>query len=98
MGVAMGLLLGKQLGVFGLAALAIRFGLAKLPEGARWSQMYGVALLCGIGFTMSLFIGALAFPNAPHLVDEVKVGVLLGSTLSAIIGVMLLMKVGPKKN
>lgn len=98
MGVALGLLLGKQLGVFGLAALAIRFGLAKLPEGARWSQMYGVALLCGIGFTMSLFIGALAFPNAPHLIDEVKVGVLLGSTLSAIIGVMLLMKVGPKKN
>ncbi|WP_150805773.1 Na+/H+ antiporter NhaA [Pseudomonas fluorescens] len=92
LGVALGLLVGKQLGVFGLAALAIRFGLAKLPEGCGWLQLYGVALLCGIGFTMSLFIGALAFPNAPHLVDEVKVGVLLGSILSAIFGVVVLLR------
>lgn len=94
LGVALGLLLGKQLGVFGLAALAIRYGVAKLPEGCSWQQLYGVALLCGIGFTMSLFIGALAFPNAPHLVDEVKVGVLLGSILSAIFGVIVLLKPG----
>lgn len=94
LGVALGLLLGKQLGVFGLAALAIRYGVAKLPEGCNWQQLYGVALLCGIGFTMSLFIGALAFPNAPHLVDEVKVGVLLGSILSAIFGVIVLLKAG----
>ena len=97
LGVTLGLLLGKQLGVFGLAALAIRFGLAKLPEGSNWIQLYGVALLCGIGFTMSLFIGALAFPGAPHLVDEVKVGVLMGSILCAILGVVVLMKAGRQK-
>ncbi|WP_420232908.1 Na+/H+ antiporter NhaA [Pseudomonas sp. ABY48] len=91
LGVALGLLLGKQLGVFGLATLVIRCGLARLPEGVSWLQLYGVALLCGIGFTMSLFIGALAFPGAPHLVDEVKVGVLLGSTLAAILGIIVLM-------
>ncbi|MCF6546019.1 Na+/H+ antiporter NhaA, partial [Escherichia coli] len=83
LGVTLGLLLGKQVGVFGFAALAIRIGLAKLPEKCDWPQLYGVALLCGIGFTMSLFIGALAFPSSPHLVDEVKIGVLMGSILSA---------------
>lgn len=92
LGVALGLLLGKQIGVFGLAALAIRSGLATLPKECGWFQLYGVALLCGIGFTMSLFIGALAFPSNPHLVDEVKVGVLLGSILSAILGVIVLLK------
>lgn len=92
LGVALGLLLGKQIGIFGLAALAIRLGLAKLPEGCNWFQLYGIALLCGIGFTMSLFIGALAFPGAPHLIDEVKVGVLLGSILSAILGVAVLLR------
>lgn len=92
LGVTLGLLLGKQIGVFGLAALAIRAGLAKLPEKCDWSQLYGVALLCGIGFTMSLFIGALAFPDNLHLVDEVKVGVLMGSILSAVLGVAVLLK------
>jgi NhaA family Na+:H+ antiporter len=90
MGVALGLLLGKQIGVFGFAAIAIRTGLAKLPEGSRWTQLYGIALLCGIGFTMSLFIGALAFAGSPLLVDEVKVGVLLGSVVAAILGVIVL--------
>ncbi|MNO30900.1 Na(+)/H(+) antiporter NhaA [compost metagenome] len=90
LGVALGLLVGKQVGIFLLAALAIRFGLAKLPEGSSWIQLYGVALLCGIGFTMSLFIGNLAFPGSPHLVDEVKVGVLIGSILAAIGGVTVL--------
>jgi NhaA family Na+:H+ antiporter len=98
LGVALGLLLGKQLGVFGLATLVIRCGLARLPEGASWIQLYGVALLCGIGFTMSLFIGALAFPGAPHLVDEVKVGVLLGSTLAAILGIIVLMAANARKS
>jgi NhaA family Na+:H+ antiporter len=92
LGVTLGLLLGKQIGVFGLAALAIRAGWARLPEECGWLQLYGVALLCGIGFTMSLFIGALAFPASPQLVDEVKVGVLMGSVLSAILGVMVLLK------
>ncbi|WP_339546694.1 Na+/H+ antiporter NhaA [Pseudomonas sp. RA_35y_Pfl2_P32] len=90
LGVALGLLVGKQVGIFLLAGLAIRFGLAKLPQGSSWVQLYGVALLCGIGFTMSLFIGNLAFPGSPHLVDEVKVGVLIGSILAAIAGVTVL--------
>ncbi|MDR6679075.1 Na+/H+ antiporter NhaA [Pseudomonas oryzihabitans] len=91
LGVALGLFLGKQIGISLLALLAIRSGLARLPEGANWLQLYGVALLCGIGFTMSLFIGALAFPGAPLLVDEVKIGVLLGSLLSALAGVAVLL-------
>ena len=90
LGVALGLLVGKQVGVFLLAALAIRMGLAKMPEGSNWIQLYGVALLCGIGFTMRLFIGNLAFPGSPHLVDEVKVGVLMGSIFAAIAGVTVL--------
>jgi len=90
LGVALGLLVGKQIGVFLAALLAIRIGLAKLPEGSNWLQLYGVALLCGIGFTMSLFIGNLAFPDSPHLIDEVKVGVLMGSILAAIAGVLVL--------
>jgi NhaA family Na+:H+ antiporter len=90
LGVALGLFVGKQIGVFLAAVLAIRAGLAVLPEGSNWAQLYGVALLCGIGFTMSLFIGNLAFPGIPHLIDEVKVGVLLGSILSAIGGVIVL--------
>ena len=90
LGVALGLFAGKQIGVFLAAVLAIRAGLAVLPEGSNWAQLYGVALLCGIGFTMSLFIGNLAFPGIPHLIDEVKVGVLLGSILSAIGGVIVL--------
>jgi NhaA family Na+:H+ antiporter len=90
LGVALGLFVGKQIGVFLAAVLAIRSGLATLPEGSNWTQLYGVALLCGIGFTMSLFIGNLAFPGAAHLIDEVKVGVLLGSIASALAGVWLL--------
>ncbi|MEQ7918800.1 Na+/H+ antiporter NhaA [Xanthomonas sp. WHRI 1810A] len=90
LGVALGLFVGKQIGVFLAAVLAIRTGVAVLPEGSNWAQLYGVALLCGIGFTMSLFIGNLAFPGIPHLIDEVKVGVLMGSILAAIAGVILL--------
>ncbi|GFM66390.1 Na(+)/H(+) antiporter NhaA 1 [Pseudomonas cichorii] len=90
LGVALGLFVGKQIGVFLAAWLAIRAGLAVLPQGSNWVQLYGVALLCGIGFTMSLFIGNLAFPGAAHLVDEVKIGVLMGSGLAAIAGVLLL--------
>jgi NhaA family Na+:H+ antiporter len=85
LGVAAGLFLGKQIGVFGACVLAVRLRLARLPAGANWTQLYGVALLCGIGFTMSLFIGLLAFPES-HLHDEVKVGVLAGSLLSALAG------------
>ncbi|AAO57981.1 Na+/H+ antiporter NhaA [Pseudomonas syringae group genomosp. 3] len=96
LGVALGLLIGKQVGIFALAALAIRAGLARLPDGSNWGQLYGVAALCGIGFTMSLFIGALAFPGAPALVDEVKVGVLIGSVFSALLGVVVLRRFGAR--
>ena len=93
LGVATGLFLGKQIGVSLSVWLAVKCGLAAKPEGASWTQIYGVALLCGIGFTMSLFIGGLAFDN-PLLVDEVKIGVLLGSLGSAGLGYALLRLVG----
>ncbi|MGT2465489.1 Na+/H+ antiporter NhaA [Mesorhizobium atlanticum] len=67
-----------MVGVFGSSALAIRFGLAELPANARWLHMLGISLLCGIGFTMSLFIGLLAFAGDPALQDAVKVGILAG--------------------
>ncbi|MFC7474124.1 Na+/H+ antiporter NhaA [Dankookia sp. GCM10030260] len=86
LGVALGLVFGKLVGVFGSAALTIRFGLADLPMGAGWFQMVGIALLCGIGFTMSLFIGMLAFAEEPLLQDEVKVGILLGSLVAGLAG------------
>lgn len=91
LGVALGLFIGKQVGVFAAAALVIRLGWAELPMYASWRQLYGVALLCGIGFTMSLFIGLLAFPNSVYLQNEVKLGVLLGSTASALAGAALLL-------
>lgn len=89
-GVALGLLLGKQLGVFGSIWLAQKLGIAARPSGATWVQIYGMALLCGIGFTMSLFIGALAFPGQPLLVEEAKIGILGGSLLSALCGYAVL--------
>jgi len=90
LGIAAGLFLGKQLGIFGAIWLAVRFGFAPRPAGASWPQLYGIALLCGIGFTMSLFIGALAFPGRPELIEEAKLGVLAGSLLSALAGGLLL--------
>ena len=95
-GVAVGLFLGKQLGVFGAVALAIRTGLAAKPRGANWSQIHGVALLCGVGFTMSLFIGEIAFDGDRGLVAQVKLGVLAGSLASIVAGVLLLRRRGDK--
>lgn len=85
LGIALGLLVGKQLGVFAGVFLAVKTGLAAKPQGASWLQIYGVAMLCGIGFTMSLFIGELAFPGQADRIDEAKIGILLGSVLSAVI-------------
>lgn len=89
-GVAMGLFLGKQVGIFGLSLLAVKLGIACRPENSNWIQVYGVSVLCGIGFTMSLFIGNLAFAGNELLIDEVKVGVLAGSLLAVITGMLIL--------
>ena len=91
LGIALGLFLGKQIGVFTFSEAAIRLGLADTPAGASRLQCYGVALLCGIGFTMSLFIGALAFPDRPELNDATKIGVLTGSVISALAGWLVLL-------
>jgi NhaA family Na+:H+ antiporter len=90
LGIAAGLFLGKQIGIFGAVALMVRLGLASKLRGASWPQIYGVATLCGVGFTMSLFIGALAFPGDPRLVEEAKIGVLLGSFASAVLGFLII--------
>ncbi len=90
LGIAVGLFFGKQLGIFAFAWAAIRANLADLPTNATWAQLYGIAVLCGIGFTMSLFIGLLAFPTSAELQDATKVGVLAGSLASAAIGAALL--------
>jgi Na+:H+ antiporter, NhaA family len=88
--VGAGLVIGKQAGIFGSILIADKLGFARRPEGASWAQIWGIAVLCGIGFTMSLFIGALAFPTAPELVEEAKLGVLAGSFVSALLGYAIL--------
>ncbi|MDQ4136418.1 MAG: Na+/H+ antiporter NhaA [Pseudomonadota bacterium] len=98
LGIALGLFIGKQLGVFAFAWAAIRAGLADVPAGASWAQLYGVALLCGIGFTMSLFIGLLSFPASPELTDATKVGVLAGSLASALCGALVLRIAKPERS
>ena len=90
-GVALGLFVGKQIGVFGAAALAIGLKLARRPTGAKWLELYGCALLCGVGFTMSLFIGGLAFsPDDQSAQAEIRLGVVAGSALSIIAGMAVL--------
>jgi len=90
LGIALGLFLGKPLGVFLLSWLAIKLGIAKLPEGSNWSMLLGVAFITGIGFTMSLFIGSLAFEGAAaSFVTENRIGILLGTLLSAVVGALV---------
>jgi NhaA family Na+:H+ antiporter len=89
LGIALGLFLGKQLGAFGAAWLAIRAGWARMPEGADWPMLYGTCMLAGIGFTMSLFIGTLAFELAAYAAP-VRLGVLAGSALSGVAGYVVL--------
>ena len=95
LGIALGLVVGKQAGVFGAMALAIGAGWAARPAGTSWAQVYGLACLTGIGFTMSLFIGSLAFGGAAQ-VDAVKLGVLAGSLVSMLLGGVVLWLSAPR--
>jgi NhaA family Na+:H+ antiporter len=88
--VGAGLVLGKQVGIFSCIFVAAKIGFAKPPKGASWAEIWGVSILCGIGFTMSLFIGELAFPAYRELIDEAKIGILAGSVISAVLGYAIL--------
>jgi NhaA family Na+:H+ antiporter len=91
LGIALGLFVGKQLGVFGLCWLAIKLNLSRLPDGMSWGALYGTAVLCGVGFTMSLFIGSLAFEGSDvELLFDDRLGIILGSLVSGIAGYLLL--------
>jgi NhaA family Na+:H+ antiporter len=91
LGIAAGLFFGNQIGIFGFSWIAIKLGISKLPENANWTQLYGVAALCGIGFTMSLFIGSLAFEQGgtDNAIDN-RLGILFGSLISGVVGYMVL--------
>jgi NhaA family Na+:H+ antiporter len=90
LGIALGLFVGKQVGIFGSVWIIIRSGLATKPAGISWAQLHAMAMLCGIGFTMSLFIGGLAFVDGPDLMNQTKVGVIGGSVMSALVGAFLM--------
>ncbi len=98
LGIALGLFLGKQVGVFGLCWLAIKLNWTRLPNGMSWSGLYGTAVLCGVGFTMSLFIGSLAFDETVmnQLFDQ-RIGIILGSLVSGIVGFAVLNHCLPAK-
>ena len=95
LGIMAGLFLGKQIGVFGFSWIAIKLGLAKIPDKSTWLQLYGVSILTGIGFTMSLFIGGLAFSDAAML-NNVRLGVLAGSLASGLAGCALIFLAGQR--
>ncbi|QKG70229.1 Na+/H+ antiporter NhaA [Erythrobacter mangrovi] len=88
--IAAGLFLGKQVGIFAAIWAAEKLRFAPRPDQANWPEIWGVSILCGIGFTMSLFIGELAFPGSRELIDEAKIGTLLGSLISALVGFVIL--------
>ncbi|WP_174286308.1 Na+/H+ antiporter NhaA [Sphingomonas bacterium] len=96
-GIAAGLFVGKQFGMLAVVAVAERIGIARRPSGVRWVEMYGVTLLAGIGFTMSLFIGGLAFPGDPARMAAIRIGVLAGSILSALAGYGVLRFAAPAR-
>ncbi len=99
LGILLGLFVGKQVGVFGFSWFAIKTGLARLPSGVTLGQVYGAAILCGIGFTMSLLIGFLAFENASagEVIVTDKLGILAGTLLSAVYGSLVLYLVLPRR-
>jgi NhaA family Na+:H+ antiporter len=99
LGIAAGLFIGKQFGIFLLCFAAIKMGIARLPDGANWGSLYGVSILCGVGFTMSLFVGSLAFENVlvnQEVVFDERIGITLGSLLSGIMGYVVLHLALPK--
>jgi NhaA family Na+:H+ antiporter len=99
LGIAAGLFVGKQVGIFSLCFLAIKMGIARLPEGASWGSLYGVSILCGVGFTMSFFVGSLAFENVtldPEAIFDERLGIIFGSLLSGIFGYIVLHMTLPK--
>ena len=98
LGILLGLFIGKQIGVFIFSYVAIKFGLAQMPNNSNWLNFYGVGILTGIGFTMSLFVGNLAFIENIQYMDGVKIGVLSGSLLSTIVGYFLLLSTSKKNN
>jgi NhaA family Na+:H+ antiporter len=97
LGILVGLFVGKQIGIFGITAILIRSGFATLPMGASWMQLYGVSLLAGVGFTMSLFIGALAL-DSPEYTTLVRLGVIAGSLLSGAAGYVVLRMAASRTN
>jgi len=98
LGIALALFVGNQVGVFGACFAAVKLGIARLPTGVSWKELYGVAILCGIGFTMSLFISSLAFVEGdPHFAFNDRLGILLGSLTSAVCGYFLLRFILPEK-
>ncbi len=92
LGIMLGLFIGKQVGVFGFSWIAIKVGLASLPDGSNWRQLYGVSILTGIGFTMSLFVDSLAYNDTEIYQYADKLAILLGSFLSGIVGYLVLRK------
>ncbi|WP_260482703.1 Na+/H+ antiporter NhaA [Sphingomicrobium flavum] len=97
LGIALGLLVGKQIGIFGFGWVAIKAGVTEMPEGVNWRQLHAMSLLAAIGFTMSLFIGNLAFAD-PALINQVKLGVISGSVIAALAGYFLLKSALPARS
>jgi len=99
LGIAAGLFLGKQLGVFGFCWIALKLGIASLPKGIDLIHLYGIALLCGVGFTMSLFVGSLAFEETDvNLLFDERLGIIIGSLLSGVLGYLVLNWRSKKRN
>ena len=97
LGIIFGLFFGKQIGVFITSYIAVKLKIAEMPSNSNWIKFYGVGILTGIGFTMSLFVGNLAFADQSYYIDGVKIGVLTGSILSALAGYFLIL-INTKKN
>ena len=90
LGIMLGLFLGKQIGIFGIIVALVKTGISKMPKDSTWGQIYGITLLTGIGFTMSIFVGTLAYPISETMITSAKMGIIFGSLLSAVIGYVVL--------